>query len=472
MDGLLTVQGVGKSYGNVRALDQVTTTFRCGEVHAVLGENGAGKSTLMGILAGFVTPDSGSVEINGSALPVGKPFAVRELGIKMVHQHFMLVPQLTVLENLALSQLEGGLGQIPFRQVGDAASGLARGLGWEVDLAARAADLAVGAQQRVEILKALLGKSQVLILDEPTAVLSPEEAEDLFHVLRQLKKEGKMIILIAHKLSEVMAVADRVTVLRRGNLVASCPIVETNPGQLAEWMVGEVPVPEQKQRIGLGGLAVNVNEARVNDDRGALAVDRVTFRVCSGEVFGIGGVDGNGQVELAEVLAGIRAAESGVIDIPGKVAYIPQDRQQDGLALNLSIEENFLIGGIPAEVASGPFLSPKRSRGYADKLIEQYQVKAASPAEPASSLSGGNQQKVVVARTLSREPDVVVAVNPTRGLDIRATAYVHERLRQATSRGAAVILVSTDLDELAALADRTQFMSRGRLGDHFLGESE
>lgn len=472
MAGMLSVQGICKTYGPVRALSQVSAEFRPGEVHAVLGENGAGKSTLMGVLAGFVAPDAGAAALDGRPLPFGKPFAIRELGIRMVHQHFMLVPHLTVLENLALAQAAGGLGPVPAGQIGESARQKAKELGWVIDLDALAGELPVGAQQRVEILKALSGQSDVLILDEPTAVLSPDEAEELFAVLRRLKADGRSVILIAHKLSEVMSVADRVTVLRKGAVVASCPISETNPNQLAEWMVGGLPPQgEAATSKSWGEAAAGAESVRIRDDRGALVVDGATVSVRRGEILGIGGVDGNGQVELAECLAGVRKPESGTVMRPPRTAYIPQDRQSDGLAMALSIEENLLIGGVPQVVCAGPFLLPGRVRAHAEALVSEFQVKAGSPADPVSSLSGGNQQKVVVARTLGRQPDFVVAVNPTRGLDIKATSYVHSRLKEAAARGAAVILFSTDLEELAEVADSCQFMSRGVLGGQYLGEA-
>ncbi|MFM9871956.1 MAG: ABC transporter ATP-binding protein [Fimbriimonadaceae bacterium] len=468
---LLSVRGVSKSYGSVDALLDVSAEFFGGEIHAVLGENGAGKSTLMGMIGGFVVPDSGQIDVGGRVLPVGKPFAVRDMGIRMVHQHFMLVPHLTVRENFALAQLEGGIRVLDSNRLACLAVEKGRELGWVVELDARAGDLPVGAQQRVEILKALAGDASVLILDEPTAVLSPDEVAELFGVLRILRDEGTAVLLIAHKLSEVLAIADRVTVLRRGKFVASCLVSETNSEQLTEWMVGEIPVATGRAEVALGDAVVRVSELIVHDDRGVRAVDGVTIEVRQGEIFGIGGVDGNGQVELAEALAGVRAVESGVRDIEGKIAYIPQDRQHDGLALGMSIEENMLLGGVPGAVRKGPFIVPSMVHERAIRLIEEFQIKVGSAGDRAGSLSGGNQQKIVVARTLSCDPTVVVAVNPTRGLDIKATSYVHSRLKEAAENGTAVVLISTDLDELAGLATHTKYLSRGRLSDQFLGEN-
>ncbi|MBA4292979.1 heme ABC transporter ATP-binding protein [bacterium] len=464
---LLAVQSVSKAYGSVQALREISAEFFSGEVHAVLGENGAGKSTLMGMIGGFVVPDNGVLVFDGSELPVGKPFEVRGTGIRMVHQHFMLVPQLTVRENFALAQLEGGVRRLDADRLAQDAVEIGQKLGWEVDLDARAGELQVGAQQRVEILKALAGEARVLILDEPTAVLSPAEVDELFGVLRALTSQGVAVLLIAHKLSEVMAVADRVTVLRRGEFVASCLIGETNRDQLAEWMVGEMPEPPEIRDREFGEVVVRGEGIRAKDDRGVEVVCGIDLEVRAGEILGVGGVDGNGQVELAEVLAGVRMF-SGQLEGIDEVGYIPQDRQSDGLALGMSIEENMLLGSMPKEVFSGIFVLPGKVRNRAHQLIEEFQIKFGSAGDSAGSLSGGNQQKIVAARTLSQKPRVVVAVNPTRGLDLKATDYVHSRLLQAADEGAAVFLFSTDLDELAALADRTVYMDRGRFTEEFL----
>jgi general nucleoside transport system ATP-binding protein len=467
---LLSVRGVSKSYGAVQALDDVSAEFYPGEIHAVLGENGAGKSTLMGMIGGFVVPDNGVIEFRGSPQILGKPFAVRNLGIRMVHQHFMLVSQLSVRENFALAEIEGGMRSLDANGLALSAFEKGRELGWEVDLDARAGELPVGVQQRIEILKALAGDAEVLILDEPTAVLSPSEVDELFGVLRKLRDQGKVVMLIAHKLSEVMAIADRVTVLRRGKFVSSCAIGGTNSSQLSNWMVGEFYSPNEWFPPESGDALVEAIDLIGRDDRGVRAVDEVTVTVGKGEIFGIGGVDGNGQVELAEILAGVRKIESGSLKLSGKVAYIPQDRQHDGLALGMSIEENLLLGGIPAEVRRGPFLVPGLVRNRAERLINEFGIKVGSASEQAGSLSGGNQQKIVVARTLSDAPEIVVAVNPTRGLDIKATAYVHDRLKEAAKHGAAVVLISTDTDELVELASRTMYLSRGKLSSQFLGD--
>lgn len=459
---MLTVRGASKRYGPVQALLDVSAEFNQGEIHAVLGENGAGKSTLMGVLAGFVVPDTGHLTKNGAAVPLGRAHEAKRLGIAMVHQHFTLVPAFTVAENLAIA----GLGSLmrSHDPLSDAKSALdlASELGWHLDPNAKCGDLAVGVQQRVEILKALAGAADTVIFDEPTAVLTPDEVLDLFRVLRSLRDAGKTLILIAHKLSEVVAIADRVTVLRKGRLVATAPIGEANIDQLAEWMVGEsLPPMSSSAPASTGTQVLRVENLRVAGDRGETAVDGVTFYVASGEIFGIGGVDGNGQVELAEALAGVRHAS---VDLPSRVCYVPQDRQVDGLALSLSILDNLLIDGHRrTDLTMGPWIRSARVVDWANGLVQAFDIKIGRLTDPVSSLSGGNQQKVVVARNLDETPDLLVAVNPTRGLDVRSTRFVHSQIRRAADSGAAVVLFSTDLDELAALANRTTFMSRGKL---------
>lgn len=460
---MLSVSSISKRYGPVLALDQVTASFAKGEIHAVLGENGAGKSTLMSVLAGFVVPDSGSVALQGEAAPVGRPHEAKNRGIAMVHQHFTLVPAFTVEENLSLARLDK-----PGLTVPRAPLALAAELGWEIDPGAITRTLPVGAQQRIEILKALSGDAEYLIFDEPTAVLSPDEVLDLFRVLRRLRDAGKAIILIAHKLSEVMAIADRVTVLRRGKFVATAQISDVDASKLATWMVGEIPVTSRPGMSQLdAGKTLKVQKVQVKGDRGEAAVRGVSFEVAAREILGIGGVDGNGQVELAEALAGVRAVSEGSFwwsEAPRRVAYIPQDRQTDGLALSLSIRDNLLVGGLERrDLRAGPFLKSSSIKTWAERLVQRFEIKIGSIRDPASSLSGGNQQKIVVARNLDETPDLLVAVNPSRGLDIRATQYVHDQILVAAQAGAIVILISTDLDELAALSTRTLFISRGEL---------
>ncbi|HRI43294.1 MAG TPA: ABC transporter ATP-binding protein [Fimbriimonadaceae bacterium] len=469
---LLSVVDVSKRFGTVQALADVSVSFEAGFIHGVLGENGAGKSTLMNVVAGFARPDSGEGTMGDARLPFGDPIACRRLGIEMVHQHFMLVPAFSVAENLALARDETLWRRSDPLIAAEPALRVARELGWEVDPNARTGDLPVGAQQRVEILKALAGDSRVLILDEPTAVLSPPETEDLFRVLRSLKTTGKAIILIAHKLDEVLAVVDRVTVLRAGRVVAEADIASTDARQLAEWMVGELPPSTPAWAAPGGAPALVARGLRVTGDRGEARVRDLDLEVGRGEILGVGGVDGNGQLELAEALAGIRPF-SGQVEWEGEpalptVAYIPQDRQVDGLALPMSVEENLLLGRLDSpELVSGPFLRRARIGDWARGLVTRFAIKVASINDPVSALSGGNQQKVVVARSLDHVPDLLVAVNPTRGLDLRAAESVRSAIIGAARQGAAVVFISTDLDELYATAGRCVFLDRGRLSDAF-----
>lgn len=463
----LRVEGVSKTYGDVKALDSVSLEFQKGEIHAVLGENGAGKSTLMGVLAGFVHPDSGRVILDGSSLDLGRPHETKDAGIEMVHQHFMLVQEFTVLENLALARFGSLSGLHDLDSVEADVSETAKSLGWEVDFSAKVRDLPVGTQQRVEILKALGSDADLLIFDEPTAVLSPEEAEDLFQVLRTLRDEGKCVILIAHKLSEVLSVADRVSVLRAGKFVATALRAEIDETVLAQWMVGELPEPSAPLTRTVSEPLLDVVNVRVRGTRGEEAVRGVSFSVSSGEIFGIGGVDGNGQPELAEALAGVRHLSGGELRWHRqgcKVGFVPQDRQGQGLALGMSVTDNLLIvGHRRSDLAFGPFLRPSAVRSYARGLIDEYDVRTGSIGDVVGSLSGGNQQKIVVSRTFAEKPGLLIVHNPTRGLDIRATAFVRSQILDAARNGAAVVLLSADHDELAKLATRISYMSRGVL---------
>ncbi len=470
---MLSVRSVSKSYGSVRALSNVSLDFMPGEVHAVLGENGAGKSTLMGVIAGFVRPDGGEIVLGDDRLPAD-PVAVRRRGIEMVHQHFMLVPNFKVEENIALASLSPLARRLELGPLTKQAMDMASSLGWHIDPKAPTGTLPVGIQQRVEIVKALAGSATVLILDEPTAVLAPDEVADLMGVLRQLRDHGVTVILIAHKLSEVMGIADRASVLRDGRLVASTLMSETTGEQLAGWMVGGREPPSNLQ-LGEGGVVVlRAHQLEVTGDRGEVAVRGFELELKGGEIFGVGGVDGNGQVELAEALARVRPLRSGRLEWSGRkhpvVAYIPQDRQTDGLALKMSVEDNLKLAAIAdASLRFGPFLRPKAVRDWSRSLVERFEIKATSTRQAVGGLSGGNQQKVVVARALARQPDLLVAVNPTRGLDLKATDYVHGRILEAAAKGAAVVLISTDQDEIEALSDRWTFLSRGRTVDRLVG---
>jgi simple sugar transport system ATP-binding protein len=463
-------QSVTKSYGGLRALDEVTFSAERGEVHAVLGENGAGKSTLMNTLSGSVLPDSGTVLLDGESLPLGDPAQCRGRGVQCVHQHFMLVPAFTVAENLALGRL--GRLAAPHSTAGPVsqACATAERLGWTLPYDALASSLSVGEQQRVEIVRALVGGGSVLILDEPTAVLTPEEADELLRLVRRLADEGMAVLLVTHKLAETFQAADRATVLRRGRYVATFETAKTTPDEVARAMVGgEVP-QVRRAAVGAGKVALRARGLEVRSDRGHLAVKGVDFEVASGEVLGVGGVDGNGQLELAEAAAGVRPPAGGTLEgTDGPVAYVPQDRGTDGIVASMSVAENLLLGQPKADWTQWGLLRTRRLRDWSRGLVGRFDVRPPDPGARAGSLSGGNQQKVVLARNLHHTPRLLVAANPTRGLDIRATAFVHSAIAQAAADGAAVLLVSTDLDELEALAHRTVFLESGRLVDRLVG---
>lgn len=435
--GFLEIQSISVSFGSLKALDDVSLQFSPGEVHAVVGENGAGKSTLMNVLGGFLKPTSGLVGLDGQRLP-GSAVEHRKRGVEMVHQHFRLVPQMSVEGNLRLALLRSG------KSVEDALV-IAKSLGWELPLKRICADLGVGEKQRVEILKALSSNPQVIIFDEPTAVLSESEVDSLLGTLRRLANEGKTVILIAHKLAEVFSVSDRISVLRGGTLRGSFAATEANPKQISELMVGD--------QVSLGAVSDTaftdkflVSNLEVE---GECPITDISFEVGFGEVLGIGGVDGNGQVELAEALAHVRSSRGQMTHLES-VGYVPQDRQVDGLALSMSIDEN---------------LSMAHPSVGGSTAIREFEIKAEGPNVAVKALSGGNQQKVVLARELGRNPKLLVAVNPTRGLDVRASSFVLQRIRETANRGAAVVLISTDPAELNAISNRVRYIGRGKLFD-------
>jgi ABC-type uncharacterized transport system ATPase subunit len=480
---LLAVRGVGKRFGAVQALGDVTLEFRAGEIHALLGENGAGKSTLMHVLAGLLQPDTGTILLHGAAVSFASARTARQAGIGMVHQHFTLVDALSVAENLALSLPEHSR----FRFDADAAATEARALAERVGLELSAPDtpvtqLPVGACQRLEILKALAGGGRVLILDEPTAVLTPQEVRPLFAMLRQLREQGRAVIFITHKLREVKALADRVTVMRRGRVVGTYDVGATTESEMAERMIGTVAAPPSVSPRGSvdGPVVLQVAELCARDTRGLPALQGVSFEVHGGEILGVAGVDGNGQRELFEVLVGLMPPASGAVSVSGRtlthftpgaalasgIGHIPPDRQREGLVLPMTVQENFLLNRkLLDRFSRRGMLHTEAARHFAADLAEQYAIRFANLDAPVRSLSGGNQQRVVVARTLADEPQVLVTVNPTRGLDFAATAAVTEALRAVALRGCAVVVISTDLDEVLELSDRVRVLSRGRLSE-------
>jgi simple sugar transport system ATP-binding protein len=478
------MSGIVKTFGPMTAVDAVDLRIRAGEIHALLGENGAGKSTLMNCLFGLLTPDSGTISIDGAAVDITSPKKALELGIGMVHQHFKLVPSLTVAENVTLGrELHSG----PFvrrRGAEELVDRLSADFGLDVDPRARVRTLSVGAQQRVEILRALAQDVRVLVLDEPTAVLTPAETERFFEVVRGFADRGLAVILISHHLSEVRRVADVVTVLRRGRLVAHHRIDEVTNAELATLIVGqEQPVASEVPFGESGDVRLAVSDLVVRSARGIDVVHSVSFDVHSGEIVGVLGIAGNGQSEMVESITGLRKPVSGSVRVGGVetagshagdvrragLAHVPEDRNGRGLAGYWSVEDNIAIGHLDSSAVGGRFLDTRKVRALAASLMTTFDVRASSPGQQARRLSGGNAQKAVLARELSTRPDVVVCAEPTRGLDIAAAAAVRNRLVEQRDLGTAVLLVSSEIDEVTRIADRVLVISSGRIVEEFAG---
>src|SRR5690242_18576723 len=477
------MRGIRKEFPGVVANDNVGFEVRAGEVHALLGENGAGKSTLMNILYGLYRPDAGEILLHGKRVTFGSARDAIQAGIGMVHQHFMLIPVMTVAENIVpgVEPREGIL--LDARGAERRVRELSERFGLAVDPASLVAQITVGQQQRVEILKALYRGADVLILDEPTAVLTPQEATELFGIIRSLQADGKSIIFISHKLNEVLEIADRITVLRRGKTIETVPREGATQESLAKAMVGrEVLLRVEKPPAQPGEKLLEVEDLHVLDDRGIEKVSGVSFAVRAGEIVGIAGVDGNGQTELIDAIAGLRRAQSGTIKVAGKecvhatpremldvgVGHIPDDRQRRGLILEFTIAENIALHDYanPPDAKWG-WLFPSRLVERARTLIRMFDVRGGGPLTRAGGLSGGNQQKVVAAREIARDPKVLIAAQPTRGLDVGAIEYLHRRLVEERDEGRAILLVSLELEEVLSLSDRILVMYEGRIvGEH------
>jgi ABC-type uncharacterized transport system ATPase subunit len=475
------MRGITKRFPGVVANERVDFEATVGEVHALLGENGAGKSTLSNILTGLYRPDEGEILLYGQPVQFRVPRDALDAGVCMVHQHFRLVEPFTVAENVVLGDHrgEGRTFRLHTRRIEKRVAELSTRYGLAVDPRARIWQLSLGEQQRVEILKALYRDARILILDEPTAVLTPQEAEVLFGTLREMAAEGRTVIFISHKLHEVKAVAERVTVLRGGHSVATVGTADATVRSLASLMVGRElgSAPEAAARTA-GEPVLELEGVWTQGDRGDAAVKDAALVVRAGEIVAVAGVAGNGQRELAETIAGIRAPSEGSVRVNGKalragdprsaiaagVAYVPEDRLGTGVAPSLSIASNFVLKSYRESSASlGPLLRLRRIRAAAVELIERYRIAAPGPASPARLLSGGNLQKVVLAREFSGQPRLVVAASPTRGLDVGAIEAVHAYLRDAAAEGIAVLLLSEDLDEILALADRIAVMYEGAI---------
>jgi ABC-type uncharacterized transport system ATPase subunit len=475
---LLAVQGLTKRFGTVVANDGVNLEVQRGEIHALLGENGAGKTTLMNVLFGLVDPDAGEMRLRDEPYAPASPSDAIRAGVGMVHQHFMLVPTFSVVENVVLGAEPARGVALDLGRARDDLRRLAGEYGLDVQPDALVRDLPIGVQQRVEILKALYRRADLLILDEPTAVLAPPEVEQLFCVMRDLTATEHAVILISHKLREVLGVADRITVLRRGRVVGTVSPADATEASLAAMMVGEaVDLSIDKLPATPGDVMLQVDSLRVRDERGALAVEDLSLAVRAGEILGIAGVEGNGQTELVEALAGVRQAEAGRITLEGRpvtdasprdltargVGRIPEDRQKHGLVLAHSLADNLVLERYDRRpFARGWLRLFEAVRSYGRRLVTDFDVRTVSVDAPAGTLSGGNQQKAVVAREIAETPRLLIAAQPTRGVDVGATQLIHRRLLAARDAGAAILLVSAELDELLALADRIVVMYRGR----------
>ncbi len=478
----VSMVGVTKRFPGVVANDAVDFEVRAGEVHALLGENGAGKSTLSNILTGLYRPDEGEVWLAGRRVEFRSPREAIEAGVCMVHQHFRLVTPFTVAENVILGDLsQAGRGfRIRTGAIEHRVAELAERYGVPVDPSARIWQLSVGEQQRVEILKALYRDAKILILDEPTAVLTPQESKALFVTLRQMADEGRTVIFISHKLHEVLAVSDRITVLRQGRSVGTIQTADSTTMSLTSLMVGRDVAPARRlpRTNPVGGAVLELDDVSAAGDRGQLAVDGASLTIHAGEIVGLAGVAGNGQRELAELVTGMRPVTSGAVRVNGDelrsgdprdairrgIAHVPEDRLGTGVAPSLSIAANTVLKAYRSAPASrGPILRIRAIRARAVDLIERYDVRTPGPDIPARDLSGGNLQKVVLGREFGSEPIVLIAASPTRGLDVGALETVHGLLRDATTRGIAILLISEDLDEIRALSDRIAVMYEGRI---------
>lgn len=477
----LELRGITKRFGQVTANDSIDLVIEPGEIHALLGENGAGKSTLMNVLYGLYTADEGEIELDGVVQNFSGPGDAMAAGIGMVHQHFMLIPVFTVAENVALGhEPTGPLGVLDMAKARAQVVEISERFGFNVDPDALIADLPVGVQQRVEIIKALSRDAKVLVLDEPTAVLTPQETDELMEIMRQLAKTGTSIVFITHKLREVKAVADRITVIRLGKVVGSAK-PDASTSELASLMVGrEVILTVDKKPAEPKDVVLEVANVSVLDDRSQRAVNDVSFEVKAGEILALAGVQGNGQTELAEYLLGLRKS----VDVKAKtsingidiatasvrqvlesgVGFIPEDRKTDGLVMEFTIAENLMLNSsYKSRFTKGLSINFGARKKIADELVEEFDVRTPSSETLASKLSGGNQQKVVVARELSRDVSLLIASQPTRGVDVGSIEFIHEQIIAERDAGKAVVLISTELDEVLALADRIAVMYRGKI---------
>ncbi|GAK59550.1 ABC transporter related protein [Candidatus Vecturithrix granuli] len=475
----LAMQGISKYFAKVIANDKIDIDVKYGEILGILGENGAGKTTLMNILYGLYAPDEGQIVIDDQPVSIHSPKDSILHGIGMVHQHFMLVPTHTVVENIILG-MSSQKGRLRLRQAAEEILTLSQQLGFQIDPFSYIRDLPVGTQQKVEILKSIYRGAKLLIMDEPTAVLTPQETEEMFKILRHFTGSGNAVIFITHKLNEVMAITDRITVLRDGKLIGTVKRTETTTNELARMMVGRdiaLTVNKHAQPIS-AEIGLRVENVTVQNQHHKNVLHNLSLTIQRGEILGIAGVSGNGQEELAEVLSGLRKVSSGHIYVKGRevtnlsakemiehgVSFIPEDRQHTGLILDMSIYENLMLKSFyRTPFSNRHFLNKQATLNHAATLIANYNIKTPSPATKVKNLSGGHQQKVVVARELSLEPEVLIAFQPTRGLDIGAIEYVHTLILQARNEGKSVLLISTELSEIFSLSDRIGVLYQGEI---------
>lgn len=483
MDAVVMKQIV-KQYPLVTAVDHADFCVEKGEIHSLLGENGAGKSTLMKILYGMTRPDEGKIWINGTEQVIKNPYHAIQLGIGMVHQHFMLTQVMTVTENIVVGNEPVKGITFDYKTAVKKVSEMIDQYGFHISPVAKVSDLSVGEQQRVEILKALYRGADILILDEPTAVLTPQEVEELFHVMRKLKGEGKSIVIITHKLKETMEIADRISVLRDGRMVKQGLSLEgLGTGDLAKLMVGrDVDLAIMRENPGIGKEYLKISDLTLLDRNQKKVLDHINITVHKGEIYGIAGIEGNGQTELIEVLTGLRKPDEGTIAKEGTpvsgnadqflrrgIGHIPEDRMTRGLILDMTIEENIILGyhRDPKFSSGSGLLKTGEIRQYSEDMAETYKIKSSGTKALIRSLSGGNQQKVVIARVFSEDPDIIIVAQPTRGVDVGAMEYIHNKLLDFRDAGKAILLISADLDEVRCLSDRIGVIYDGKIEKEF-----
>lgn len=481
---MLELRDITKRFGDVLANDRVSIKVETGTIHSIVGENGAGKSTAMRIAYGFYTADAGEIAVDGEVRAIRSPHDAIALGVGMVHQHFMLVEPMTVAENIVLGAEPGGAASLDLREAATRIRKLSDEFRLSVDPNAVVGNLSVGQQQRVELLKALYREARILILDEPTAVLTPQEVEEFFAILRRMREQGKTVVIITHKLSEVLAISDEVTVMRDGRVVGRLETAGTNAAELARLMVGrDVLLRVEKPEAKAGETVLSVRELTVKAPDGSARLDKVSFDVRAGEIVGVAGVEGNGQTELIESLAGLspESALAGAVEFRGRdilrlpararrelgIAHVPEDRHRRGLLLDFDLAENSILGthyrAPAASGLGGIMLDHDAIRANASRLIKDFDVRPANPDLPARALSGGNQQKLIIGRELELKPKLLLVSQPTRGVDIGAIEFIHQQLVALRDAGCAVLLVSAELEEVTALADRLLILHEGKL---------